>query len=260
MKYRVLIADDMRIAREGLKKSIQWEKLELELAGLAASGIEAFSLIKETLPDIVITDIKMPGIDGIGLIKKTKELYPGVIFILLSAYGEFEYARQAMKYGVKYYLLKPCNDQKLNDTLVQVIDELKGYKSNREKYLDSYHRTVSGLSTPKGAALIEMVKSYVADNLHESNLSLKYIAANVAYINPDYLGRLFRTHTGEKFSAYLTRIRIEYSKTLIESNPEYKIYEICTLAGFGDNTEYFSQLFKHQTGLSPYDYKKNSAI
>lgn len=259
--YKVLIADDERIAREGLKNSIHWERLGLTLCGVAKNGLEALALIQQELPDIVISDIKMPGLNGIELLEKVKPSHPNILFILLSAYGEFEFAQHAMRYGVKHYLLKPSNNDKIEQVLQNVVAELE--KRGTESSLDvpPVTTTPSNLSIqPKNAKLIQDTLNYINEHLHESNLNLKNIAGNVFFINADYLGRLFKTHTGEKFSDYVGRKRIEQAKALMKANPELKIYEICMMCGLGSNTEYFSQLFKKSTGFTPNAYKRNVSI
>ena len=88
------------------------------MAGLCSNGLEAYDMILDESPDIVLTDIKMPGLNGLELIKKVSESALTPQFIILSGYGEFEYAKKAMKYGVKHYLLKPCNE-------LQIIESIK---------------------------------------------------------------------------------------------------------------------------------------
>ena len=104
---KMIIADDERVIRESISRLIDWEKLGVELTGLCRNGLEAYDMIIDEDPDIVLTDIRMPGMDGLELIRKVSLMDLDTRFILLSGYGEFEYAKEAMKYGVKHYLLKP---------------------------------------------------------------------------------------------------------------------------------------------------------
>lgn len=132
--YKVLIVDDERIIREGIKNGIPWENYNIGDCATAENGIEAYDAIMTQTPDIVITDIKMPGMDGLELISKVYEKYPSIIFILLSGYGEFKYAHEAMKFGVKHYLLKPCNEEEIENILEEVLLEFKE-KEKKEKFL-----------------------------------------------------------------------------------------------------------------------------
>src|SRR5699024_889371 len=123
--YKVLLVDDERMILDGISKIVDWNSQGVELIGKAMNGIEAIDFIKKNLPDIVITDITMPGLDGIGLVSKTKDQYPDIKWVFLSGFSEFEYARQAMRYGVKHYLLKPCNEEQISDALYEIVQEKK---------------------------------------------------------------------------------------------------------------------------------------
>ena len=105
--FKLIIADDERLIREALSATIDWKSHDIELAGVCRNGIEAYDMILDESPDIVLTDIRMPGMNGLDLIKRTHEAGIPAQFILLSGYGEFEYAKTAMQYGVKPYILKP---------------------------------------------------------------------------------------------------------------------------------------------------------
>ena len=104
--YKVLIVDDEILARAGIKALIDWEKYGFSVIGEASNGQIAFEKIKEMKPDIVITDIKMPVMNGIDLIRATKKISQEISFIVLSAYNDFEYVKEAMKEGAKDYILK----------------------------------------------------------------------------------------------------------------------------------------------------------
>lgn len=123
--YKVLLADDERIIREGMARSIRWERYGTVLQGVSANGHEAYEMITADPPDIVIADIRMPVMDGLELLRRVKAGYPEMEFIILSGYGEFEYAAQAMEHGVEHYLLKPCGESKVGRALVQVVEKLR---------------------------------------------------------------------------------------------------------------------------------------
>ena len=114
---KVVIADDEERIVMLIRTLIDWDGIGLELAGVAQNGIDARRLVEETAPDILITDIRMPGCSGLELIEEVKKTQPGLEIIIISGYAHFEYARQAIKYGVGDYLLKPINKKELCDTL-----------------------------------------------------------------------------------------------------------------------------------------------
>ncbi len=114
---KVVVADDERRVCALIVALIDWDGLGLQNVGTAYDGLEAFEVIKREKPDLVITDIRMPGLDGLELISKAKALYPDLQFIIISGHKQFDYAQSAIKYGVGEYLLKPIKKQELNQTL-----------------------------------------------------------------------------------------------------------------------------------------------
>ncbi|MEK3911738.1 response regulator [Paenibacillus sp. FSL H7-0331] len=124
-EFTVYLADDERVIREGIAMLIPWPELGLKFIGSAPDGIQAYEEIVRLRPNLVITDIKMPKLNGLELIKRVKTQLPDTLFIVLSGYGEFEFATQAMQYGVKHYLLKPCNEQEIIHVLREVIHEME---------------------------------------------------------------------------------------------------------------------------------------
>ena len=467
---KMIIADDERAIRESISSSIDWKSLGIQIAGLAKNAREAYELILDECPDIVLTDIRMPGFSGLELIARTAQTHPQTEFIILSGYGEFEYAKEAMQRGVKHYLLKPCAPEQLIDVIQRVKDDcykkrlfqdmqdkqrrlqsalrqgvirsaliealsskqpldaiveketpyldfdsssyelyqfspfsqdhvrevmeaLNDYqKSNApgiplyalcvqstlfiffETYDNDYrnfeqtakrtmlkhvdspminHQSFSslrlmlqhligclanyesvlliddahgiavnnysayiqqiqqlfcaikddpdnaelqlkikdsiehvsnesfrellitnammrGISLPEsvydslGAAVLpEMIaqrsladelKKCVRQHLSDPSLSLKWLAENELFMNADYLSKQFTRQTGEKFSAYLTRKRIERAKELLRSENAEHIYSVAEQVGMGNNPQYFSQMFKRITGMTPSEY------
>lgn len=517
--YKVLLVDDERIIREGIASLINWANSNLILSGTAQNGIEALKIIDEEQPNIVITDMKMPVLDGLQLIETVNSHYPDIRFIVLSGYGEFELANTAMKYGVRHYLLKPCNENKIIEVLEDVKKELdqevqienyirkskydfekilplvkeqflrdyimnraytkaegeyycellkvekarmklimlqpegkntledvftlssiageqqeqgavyfntvlkdkvlllikdmfdedvidfikrikssfKDYNSKEvtsfyserinledapaaymeamellkyssylgdgsiitrkviENYFDKVHKEeldydynrlsiaikcgntddvnseiksffeklksmkleititktyfmelflkIIRLCKPsemelharrmleisqmdsddqiqqfimemgnelakanyegiisRNRKLVSTMIRYVFENISNHELSLKWLANNRLYMNVGYLGKLFTKETGEKFSQFLMRVRMEKAKGLIEECEAEKVYEVAEKVGLGDNPQYFSQIFKGYTGLTPKEYFKSKAF
>ncbi len=118
---RLVIADDEKIIRETISTFIDWEKLGIEVVGLCKDGIEAYNTILDEYPDIVLTDIKMPGMTGLDIISRISEMDSNVEFVILSGYGEFNYATEAMRHGVRHYLLKPCNEEDIIKVMEEVV-------------------------------------------------------------------------------------------------------------------------------------------
>lgn len=139
--YKVLLVDDERIILEGIANVIEWERYGTTLAGKAVDGAQAWEAIRRDPPHIVITDIKMPEMNGLELIERTKERYPDIAFVILSGHEEFSSAQSAMKLGVRHYLLKPCSENKIVQVLEEVVNEVKEWERrgafilhNRERF------------------------------------------------------------------------------------------------------------------------------
>ncbi|MDD3214727.1 MAG: response regulator [Eubacteriales bacterium] len=117
---RVVLADDEPRVCDLISRLADWKSHDMELVGVAHNGIAAMELIQEHHPDLVISDIKMPGYDGLILLKKARELIPEIEFVIISGYRQFEYAQTAIQYGVCDYLLKPINRENLQETLHKI--------------------------------------------------------------------------------------------------------------------------------------------
>lgn len=130
---RVLIADDEPKVLLLIKSLIEWDALGLELVATASDGVSALTAIAELRPDIVITDIRMPGYDGIELIGRTKEMNPTTDFIIISGYRHFDYAQKAIRFGVEDYLLKPLKAVEINQTLRKMIEKYRDRELARER-------------------------------------------------------------------------------------------------------------------------------
>ncbi|AOT70617.1 response regulator transcription factor [Geosporobacter ferrireducens] len=125
---RVIIADDEARICKLIMKLIDWDQIGMLIIGTASNGIEALELIEKENPDIVITDIRMPGYDGLEMIEKAKKINNELEFIIISGYGEFEYAKKAIAFGVKEYLLKPINKDDLHKALIKAGECVKKKK------------------------------------------------------------------------------------------------------------------------------------
>ncbi|MFP4977776.1 response regulator [Paenibacillus sp. CN-4] len=126
--FKVLLVDDEIYVRKGLLELIPWETLKFNIVGEANNGAEALDMIRQHEPDLVITDIRMPILDGLDLIRSVKELsFPDLIFVVISGYHDFKYAQQALRYGVHDYILKPIDEEEMTAT-VRKLSYLLGRK------------------------------------------------------------------------------------------------------------------------------------
>ncbi len=134
MSFKVLIADDERVIREGMASLIDWESLGFSVCGLAANGLEALEMAESMKPDLILVDIRMPLLSGLQMIERTRSILPEVLFIIISGHDEFDFARKAINLGVKDYLLKPVKEPLLLESINRIREELLLRRKNQDQY------------------------------------------------------------------------------------------------------------------------------
>ncbi len=122
---KVVVVDDEKMIRDGIVYTMPWDELGIQVAGAAGDGQTALEMIREKKPNIVLTDVRMPGMDGIQLLKAVKEEIPNTKVVILSGYDEFQYARQAVKYGAEDFLVKPVNAVELKKLMEKLCCSFK---------------------------------------------------------------------------------------------------------------------------------------
>lgn len=240
---RIMIVDDEAIIRESLATLIDWKSLGIEIVALCKNGIEAYDAVMDEYPDIILTDIQMPAYSGLKLIKQLTTDQANIEFIILSGFNDFKYAKEAMLYGVKHYLLKPCNDKELMDAILDV-----------RKTCLSKNPQKSSVNAEK--KFIKDALAYIDAHYADTDLTLKKIAEKYLFLSVNYVSKEFQIDTGMKFSNYLNTLRMEKAKDLLKNKDHEKIYEVADQVGCGNNPQYFSQLFKKYTGYTPKQYVK----
>lgn len=236
MAKRIVIVEDEFRIRQGLGNLINKVDMGCRVIGEAENGYEGIKMIRDLEPDIVITDIRMPKIDGLEMIEKIKEMGIDCVFVILSGYADFEYARTGIRLGVKEYLLKPATISDVKELLKKLTcrEEEQAEDARMQEY---------------SAAVKEMV-SVIEEN-YGMRLGLDSFADKFR-LTPEYLSNLFAKETGMTFSNYLKKIRMEKAKELI-LNTDMKIYEVACSVGYPDQ-KYFSKVFKEYTGVSAKQY------
>ncbi len=242
--WKVIAADDEGYIREALQKLIDWRKMDCVLEAVVSDGQALIDRIREEPPDIVITDIQMPVLDGLEVCRFVYETYPGTQVILLTAHSEFEYARAAVKYDVCDYVLK-----------VSIMEELPTAVEKAAKELGNCHKAAEQREKKESKTLYLQMEQYIDQNFR-SKLSLEEIA-EALHANGSYLSRLYKNKTGKNlFEAILDR-RIEAAKEYL-LDTDMKTYEISEAVGIEDSG-YFSKMFKKKIGVSPKEFRRGGS-
>ncbi|CAI6081619.1 HTH-type transcriptional activator RhaR [Paenibacillus sp. JJ-100] len=175
--YRVLLVDDEEDVREGLVVEVDWEALDLRIVGLAENGREALEMAERVEPDIVITDISMPFMDGLELARRLRERNPLVKLVILTGYDEFDYARQAVSLSVDEYLLKPFSAAHLTELLTRLRAQMEAEITEREdvqQLREHYRTSLPLLQADLIATLLHRQKSsaYILSRASQCGLEL----------------------------------------------------------------------------------------
>lgn len=220
---KLLIVDDERIIRDTISQLIHWKDLDINLIGTAENGLEALNIIIDEAPEIVMTDIKMPGLSGLELIHRVSTLNTMTQFIVLSGYGEFEYAKEAMRYGVRHYLLKPCNESQIMETILEIKKNfsLQKFEKSRQPL---YHTLNQGIvfNIVNDAISVRPINYSDIYKKYSNFIDLKNVAYTLFYVF--YLEHKF----AEKYIKVVDNIFLSYGTNI----PHFYIYVKNTLLFF----------------------------
>ena len=221
MSYELLIVDDEYQSRNTLCTCFPWESVGFHVVGQTYNGLEALKFLEMTKVHVILCDIKMPVMSGIDLAKKLAIRPEAPVIIFLSGYRDFEYAQNALKYGVRYYIVKPARYEELYELLDEDL-------------------------------FVQKICSYVKENYRTASLTE---AASILYMNASYVSQLFKQKTGQNFSEYLLEIRMKKAVMLL-ADPHIKIYNISNQVGY-TNAKNFTRSFRNFYGKTPKEYREN---
>lgn len=244
MKYNLLLVDDEEQSRTTLCNCFPWEQVGFECVAQAHNGKQALDYINSHTVHVLLCDIQMPVMNGIELAQLLQKEDVAPIIVFFSGYREFEYARKAVQYGVRFYLLKPVKYEDLVETFSLIKLELdKRYpteQSNNE--IDEVQDT-----------FIKNVRKYVKSNLQTANLM---DLSSLLFMNSSYVSQLYKQKTGQNFSDYLMEERMKKAGNLL-LNTNDKIYTISKMVGYS-NAKNFSRSFLSFYGVTPSEYREQN--
>lgn len=243
--YTIVIAEDEELLLKNLETKIYGLNLSVHVCGRAQTGEQALEQIRLHSPDILITDIRMPVMDGMKLLSIVSETYPLLKTIILSGYSDFDYAKEAISYNVENYILKPVDEDELREVLYKITAQLEIENGSR-----SSEFPIPQYSTKEEAA--EALKEYIRAHYKE-NLNLDLFISCMNYSH-DYIKKCFSQIYGFSPVQYMISLRIHEAQHLLIHYPELSIQNIGEIVGYTE-LSYFSRIFKKYAGQSPGAYR-----
>ena len=252
---RVLIVDDEVIVRAWLKKCINWNDCKISVCGEASNGREALEVYKREKPDIILTDLRMPVLDGKEFIQCVRKQDKRTRFVILTCIDEFNFVKEALNLDVTGYILKMTSEtDEIEKELIKARRYLEWFDSvgstdteAEEQNALEWNENLAERQNPRLLDAKEYIEKHYTDNI-----SL-FQVANYVGVSPNYLGKLILKCYGHAFTDELNRMRIKEAKRLLK-NPSCRIYEVAEKTGF-PNVTYFYRIFKKYEGCTPTEYR-----
>jgi two-component system, response regulator YesN len=244
-RFKAVVADDEEIILRNVARKVEAADERFVVAGTALNGREALDLVDQIYPELLVTDLRMPVMDGLELIKNISTYHPYVKVVVVSGHDDFELARSAMRYGVKNYILKPVKVEELRDALADIGSCLEededvvaariqhGEKEGMEEVVDEIERSIR--------------------NRFRSEINLEELARRLG-LSPSQMCKLFKKYRDDTPVRYLMTLRMNEAKRLLLQLPDLEVKSVGELVGYPDQF-YFSRTFKRMTGQSPTEFR-----
>ncbi|HOV62359.1 MAG TPA: response regulator [Spirochaetia bacterium] len=254
---QILLVEDEDMILKGLQYTVDWLSMDANIIAVAENGQVGLEKIREFHPDIVITDIKMPVMDGLEMIEHAMEEGIPFLPIVLTSYSDFTYAKESIRLQVFDYLLKPVDNVKLAELIRRATTHLE-----KERGL----RMASGLAETAGSGTGTIVLNspitnpyvkYALEKIetgYQKHLNIESIAAELR-ISTSYLSRVFKQQCGHTFLDFLNRYRVCKAIEFL-STGKYRVYEVAERCGFCEYKRFY-QIFHEYTDVSPTEFIKN---
>ena len=241
--YQVLLVDDEYYVRQSLLRRIRnLENEDFKVIGEAENGEEALDMLRKHDIQLVITDIRMPVMDGLDLTRKILEQYPHILTVILTGYADFEYARKALRYGAFDYLLKPVSEESLDNLLSRA----------RTRLSELYELPEDERNNMAGEEYVQLAIRYLNEHYME-DIDISLMASELGF-HSAYLTRLFGRYAGVTPLKYLTNLRIQEAKRLL-LDTSLPISVVGERVGYPDQF-HFSKTFRKATGVNPSAFRK----
>ncbi len=242
--FKIIVVEDEELILNHIVSKIHKTSEHFKVVATAMDGAAALELIKQHMPNVVFTDIRIPQINGLVLAEKIHDSFPMIHTVILTGYADFEYAQQAIRASVFEYLLKPVRSEDLSHVLMKLASILSGEEAGS---LNSYMDTAG--ASPKQA--FELIKSFIVDN-YSKQIDMQTLAGDFSY-SPAYLTKIFKKYSDTTPVRFLTEIRVNMAAQLL-IDTDIPISAIAERVGY-PNQFYFSRIFKQHMHMSPIAYR-----
>lgn len=243
--FPVIIVEDENLIAKNIAKHIEAENSKFKVVGIYSNGEDALNAIKDQPPAVVFTDISMPVMSGLELAAEMNRTMSHIKCVIITGYADFEFAKQAMHYEVKDYLLKPLDTEELH--LV-----LKNLELSLTEISDKMHSENSNESSMSPEEIVTLVKDYVKKHYSEE-IDLNLIARTLGF-SSSYLTKVFNKVENTTPSKVIRSYRMGIAKQLLNDD-SLTIQQIASHVGYSDPF-HFSKSFKQTVGISPTQYKQ----
>lgn len=243
-KYRLILVEDDDQIRNGLEHYFPWGEIGFSLEACLSNGLQGLKYVQEHDVDVILTDIRMPVMDGLEMLEKIRLENPSIYVVVLSAYRNFDYAQRAIELGVSNYVVKSTK----YDDLMKVFKTIYG---NLGKNDSGQYASVRIEESPMTEDIIVTLKKYI--HSHIDSVTLQAAADYVGY-NSIYLSKLFKQKMGVNFIDYLIKEKMSCAAEMLKV-PQNSIAAISERVGYSSETN-FSRTFKRYYGVSPAEYRK----
>ncbi len=238
--FSVLILDDNKPVAMQILRTIPWEEIDCQVVGVLNDGISGREAIERLKPDLIITDIEMPGLSGLQMIEVTQNYIPDSKLIFISAYEKFNYAHQALKFKACDYLIKPFTQSELRSAVDKALAELS--KDDPQKNEENEY-----------SAMMKSILSYLG-NVAYGPVTLEMVADHFK-MSPSKLGRLIKKETNMRYVELVAQMRIQRAKELL-AVPYLNISDIAERVGYSDYLTFY-KVFVRNEKISPSEFRKN---
>ncbi len=247
---KVLVVEDEEMIRKGIVLAVDWAALDCVVVGEASNGAQALEAVERYDPSLIITDLKMPVMDGLEMLRQLRERGNNAFVIILTAYDSFSYAQTALRLGAVDFLLKPFHDGELEQAVTRLKQRMDRAGQGGEK--GPAPLPLPELKKGDKSKYVLEAMAYIGEHYHEPNIGVAAIAQHLG-ISEGHLSHTFKKETDYTLLNYLTRYRIHRAMELLR-DCRLKVYEVAEQVGYRD-IAYFSATFKKLVGMSPSEYQ-----